>query len=258
MIGLVADWIGPINTYILVFVLAGAVQLALWLTATSFAQICVFSIVFGLVSSLCPIRCQAGLTVKVAPGFIGLIPQIVVQLFGPTNLASNVGMVLLFLGPPNMLNGPIGGALYDASGKTTLKWVIVTAGVLQMSGGTIAMYGAWNFRQATLSEADDQPSSRRVAVSWTWYEELDGKCSLLHTPCLPPPFLPLPKLTLLCVPHSLPQTCIIYMTVHEHFAAIQSDIALPIHPPTLSTTTIPPPRSLHFLSLCLAVLYTYY
>ena len=193
MIGLVADWIGPINTYILVFVLAGAVQLALWLTATSFAQICVFSIVFGLVSSLSPIRCQAGLTAKVAPGFIGLIPQIVVQLFGPTNLASNVGMVLLFLGPPNMLNGPIGGALYDASGKTTLKWVIVTAGVLQMSGGTIAMYGAWNFRHATLSEADNQPSSRRVAVSWTWYEDLDGKRSLLHTPCLPLLFSPFPS-----------------------------------------------------------------
>lgn len=65
------------NTFILCFFLSGVVQLCLWLTASSFASVLVFAVVFGLV----------------APGYMGIIPQIIVQLFGPTNLATNVGCV---------------------------------------------------------------------------------------------------------------------------------------------------------------------
>jgi predicted MFS family arabinose efflux permease len=49
--GYVADQLGPINTYILIYSLSGVVQLALWLTAKSFAQVCVFAVMYGLVSS---------------------------------------------------------------------------------------------------------------------------------------------------------------------------------------------------------------
>lgn len=50
LVGLVADQLGPINTYILCFFLSGCVQWALWLTAKSFASACVFAIAYGLVS----------------------------------------------------------------------------------------------------------------------------------------------------------------------------------------------------------------
>jgi hypothetical protein len=77
----------------------------------------------------------------VAPGFLGLVPQIVVQLFGPANLASNVGVLILFNGPGNMASAPLSGAIYDSSGRTTFKWVIVVNGLLQVAGGIIALWG---------------------------------------------------------------------------------------------------------------------
>ncbi|OCF43102.1 hypothetical protein I317_03071 [Kwoniella heveanensis CBS 569] len=79
LVGYVADLIGPLNTYILVYILSGIIQLALWYTAKTFAGVMAFSILFGLI----------------APGWSSLIPQIVVQLFGPNNLATNVGLILL-------------------------------------------------------------------------------------------------------------------------------------------------------------------
>lgn len=136
MIGAVADKIGPLNTYALVFVLSGVIQLALWLTAKSFVHICMFGVLFGLV----------------APGFLGLIPQIVVQLFGPANLASNVGLLILFNGPGNMAGSPLSGALYDASGRTTFKWVIIMNATLQITGGVIACWGELSYDPADSSE----------------------------------------------------------------------------------------------------------
>ncbi|WVQ72307.1 hypothetical protein IAR50_001857 [Cryptococcus sp. DSM 104548] len=124
MIGFVADHLGPINTFILCFLLSGAVQLCLWLTASSFASILVFAVAFGLV----------------APGYMGIIPQIIVQLFGPDNLATNVGILLLFNGPGNLISGPIGGALFDASGRTSFQSMIVVSGCLQVAGGLICCW----------------------------------------------------------------------------------------------------------------------
>jgi len=49
MVGLVADQIGPLNTYVMVIVVSGIVQLTIWMTAKSFAQICVFAVMYGLV-----------------------------------------------------------------------------------------------------------------------------------------------------------------------------------------------------------------
>ena len=125
MVGAVADRIGPLNTYALVFILSGAAQLSLWLTAKTFAHVCAFAIIYGMI----------------APGFLGLVPQIVVQLFGPANLASNVGLLILFNGPGNMAGPPIAGAIFDAGGRKTFKWVIIMNGCLQLAGGLIATWG---------------------------------------------------------------------------------------------------------------------
>lgn len=141
-----ADLLGPMNTFILCFFFSGVIQLCLWLTASSFASLLVFAIAFGLI----------------APGYLGIIPQIIVQLFGPTNLATNVGCVfamdyyvlgpkltskhrilLLFNGPGNLIGGPIGGALYEASGKTSFKYMIVTGGCLQIAGALTVCWGEY-------------------------------------------------------------------------------------------------------------------
>nr|XP_019048291.1 hypothetical protein I302_02061 [Kwoniella bestiolae CBS 10118]OCF27221.1 hypothetical protein I302_02061 [Kwoniella bestiolae CBS 10118] len=125
LVGFVADRIGPLNTYILVFFLSGVIQLCLWLTAKSFGATLAFAIMFGLI----------------APGFQGILPQIIVQLFGPANLATNVGLILLSGAPGNLINGPIGGGLYDTTGRTTFKYTIIFGGGMQILGGILACYG---------------------------------------------------------------------------------------------------------------------
>jgi len=69
------------------------------------------------------------------------MPQIVVTIFGPANLASNVGIILLLCSVPNLLNGPLGGAIYDAGGRSTFTWVILFGGLGQILGGTAAFWG---------------------------------------------------------------------------------------------------------------------
>ncbi|KAK8844679.1 hypothetical protein IAR55_006528 [Kwoniella newhampshirensis] len=127
LVGFVADKLGPMNTFVLCFFLSGVIQLALWLTAKSLAGICVFGVMFGLV----------------APGYVGIIPQNVVQLFGQANLATNVGLLLLANGPGNFISGPLGGALFDASGGTSFNKVIIMSGCLQMGGALIICWARY-------------------------------------------------------------------------------------------------------------------
>ena len=123
--GFASDHLGPLNTYILCFALSAVVQLSLWLTASTYAQIIVYAITYGIV----------------APGYLGLLPQMVVQLFGPANLATNVGWLILFNGPGNMAGGPLAGALYDHTGRTDFRPMIIMAGSLQFAAAFIALWG---------------------------------------------------------------------------------------------------------------------
>lgn len=41
------------------------------------------------------------------------------------------------------MGGPIGGALYDASGRTSFKYMIITGGCLQIAGGLIICWGEY-------------------------------------------------------------------------------------------------------------------
>jgi predicted MFS family arabinose efflux permease len=135
MIGMAADKLGAINTYIFVLVFSGVVQLGLWLTAKSYVGICMFAVMYGLI----------------APGYLGILPQIVVTLFGPNALASNVGILLLFNAPGNLVAGPLGGAIYDASGRTTFSYMIVTMGCLQILGGVVACWARFRTSSSLLA-----------------------------------------------------------------------------------------------------------
>ncbi|BEI92022.1 uncharacterized protein CcaverHIS019_0408420 [Cutaneotrichosporon cavernicola] len=124
LVGFCSDAIGAMNTYIGVFVISGIIQFALWLNVSSFALACVFACLYGLI----------------APGYLGLMPQIVVTIFGPNSLASNTGILLLFNGPGNLIAGPLGGALFDASGRTTWKYMIICMASIQIFGGLICCW----------------------------------------------------------------------------------------------------------------------
>ncbi|WWD22773.1 hypothetical protein CI109_107266 [Kwoniella shandongensis] len=127
LVGFVADKLGPMNTFVLCFFLSGVIQLALWLTANSLAAICVFGVMFGLV----------------APGYVGILPQNVVQLFGRANLATNVGLLLLANGPGNLISGPLGGALFDSSGGKNFDKVIIMSGCFQIGGALIICWARY-------------------------------------------------------------------------------------------------------------------
>lgn len=62
------------------------------------------------------------------------------SLFGPANLASNVGLLLLFNAPGNLIGGPVAGAIRNASGGS-YKEMILVLGALQFGGGFIACWG---------------------------------------------------------------------------------------------------------------------
>lgn len=123
--GASADWIGPLNTYLLVYLLTGIVTLALWLTAKTFAHICVFAVAFGIVG----------------PGFLGMVPSVTVTIFGANNLATNVGILLLATAPGNFASGPLGGALFDLTGRTSFTWVVVCGACASFVGCAFAIYG---------------------------------------------------------------------------------------------------------------------
>ena len=125
--GASADRIGPLNTYLLVFLLTSVVSLSLWLTATTFAHTCVFAVMFGICG----------------PGFLSMVPQIVCAVFGPTNLATNVGLLLLAMAPANFASGPLGGKLYDMTGRTTYQWMIVMGGICSIIGFMLATAGEY-------------------------------------------------------------------------------------------------------------------
>jgi predicted MFS family arabinose efflux permease len=145
VVGWAADYVGAVNTYILVLVLSGVVQFALWLTASSYGSICAFGVMYGLI----------------APGYLGLLPQIVVTLFGPGSLASNTGLLLLFNAPGNLVSGPLGGALYDLTGGTSFKYTIIILATLQVVGGLLACWGKW---RENISVGGDEANGQHSSI----------------------------------------------------------------------------------------------
>lgn len=123
LVGFCADYLGPLNTYIAVFFGSGVIQLALWLTARNLAGTYAFAVLYGLI----------------APGFLGLLPQIVVTVLGPHALASNLGVLLMFNAPGNLVGGPMGGGIRDATGS--YDWTIASGGIFQLVGGVLALWG---------------------------------------------------------------------------------------------------------------------
>ena len=72
-----------------------------------------------------------------------MVPQIVCAVFGPTNLATNVGLLLLAMAPANFASGPLGGKLYDMTGRTTYQWMIVMGGICSFIGFMLATAGEY-------------------------------------------------------------------------------------------------------------------
>nr|XP_019045148.1 hypothetical protein I302_05535 [Kwoniella bestiolae CBS 10118]OCF24078.1 hypothetical protein I302_05535 [Kwoniella bestiolae CBS 10118] len=116
-IGYAADKLGAMNTFVFVCMASSAAILALWLPATTYNVIVAFGVIYGLI----------------APTFYTLIPMAAAEVFGPQNLATNVGVVLLFTAPAGLGGGLAGGQILEKTGEW--KWLIVYGALLHAVAG---------------------------------------------------------------------------------------------------------------------------
>ncbi|WVQ65526.1 uncharacterized protein L199_003703 [Kwoniella botswanensis] len=116
-IGYAADKLGAMNTFVFVCMASAAAILALWLPATTYNVIVAFGVIYGLI----------------APTYYTLIPMAAAEVFGPDNLASNVGVVLLFTAPAGLGGGLVGGQILEKTGEW--KWLIVYGALLHAVAG---------------------------------------------------------------------------------------------------------------------------
>lgn len=92
LVGLGADKIGPVNTFMLSIAVSGLTQVLIWNFASSLASILVFAVSYGFWGGV----------------FISLLPPAAAQLFGHEQLANLSG--LLFLSTLPGENSPINAA----------------------------------------------------------------------------------------------------------------------------------------------------
>lgn len=126
-VGMIADKIGAIQTFIIAMEIAGLLQMIVWHFATSFAGVIVFSLIYGAFGG-------SGLS---------LIPVVTGQLFGVgPNFATLVGLGMLATAPGQLVGPTISGAILDASNQQWIGFQIFS-GAMMCFGGLIGIY-AWH------------------------------------------------------------------------------------------------------------------
>jgi MFS family permease len=123
-VGMVADKIGAVQTFIIAMEIAGLLQMIVWHFATNFAGVLVFSLIYGAFGG-------SGLS---------LIPVVTGQLFGVgPNFATLVGLGMLASAPGQLVGPTISGAILDASNHQWIGFQIFS-GAMMCFGGLIAIW----------------------------------------------------------------------------------------------------------------------
>ncbi|KAJ9092080.1 hypothetical protein QFC19_008854 [Naganishia cerealis] len=126
-VGMIADKIGAIQTFIIAMEIAGLLQMIVWHFATNFAGVIVFSLVYGAFGG-------SGLS---------LIPVVTGQLFGVgPNFATLVGLGMLASAPGQLVGPTISGAILDAADHQWIGFQIFS-GAMMCFGGLIGVYSWW-------------------------------------------------------------------------------------------------------------------
>ncbi|KAJ9116517.1 hypothetical protein QFC24_006750 [Naganishia onofrii] len=126
-VGMVADKIGAIQTFIIAMEFAGLLQMIAWHFATTFPGVICFSLVYGAFGG-------SGLS---------LIPVVTGQLFGVgPNFATLVGLGMLASAPGQLVGPTISGAILDSSNGQWIGFQIFS-GAMMCFGGLIAIWTWW-------------------------------------------------------------------------------------------------------------------
>ncbi|KAJ9116499.1 hypothetical protein QFC24_006732 [Naganishia onofrii] len=124
LVGMVADKIGAIQTFIIAMEFAGLLQMIAWHFATTYPGAICFSLVYGAFGG-------SGLS---------LIPVVIGQLFGVgPNFATLVGLGMLATAPGQLVGPTISGAILDSSNGQWIGFQIFS-GTMMCIGGLIAIW----------------------------------------------------------------------------------------------------------------------
>jgi MFS family permease len=97
-LGAVAERLGPVRTFQLA-VLILTVSFAVWLLASDYPQLAIFTFLLGLGYG----------------GWVALSPSVMAELFGPQGLGGSVGALYTGAGVGALLGPPFAGFLVDVS-----------------------------------------------------------------------------------------------------------------------------------------------
>jgi len=119
-----ADYLGPYNVFVLVCYLAGILELALWIPASSNAAIVVFAALFGFTSG----------------AYVALAAALIVKVSPFQQIGYRIGLIFLCASVSGLTTNPIAGAILSHNDGSYLGMKIF-AGVLLL-GGTTSIFGA--------------------------------------------------------------------------------------------------------------------
>ncbi|KAJ7241674.1 major facilitator superfamily domain-containing protein [Mycena haematopus] len=126
--GRLADRFGSINMFFTSFFLGGLSQIFIWSFAHSYATVIIFSVIYGLIGCW----------------FMGLLPVVCAQLFGPNDLATITGLMVLANSPGQLSSATIGGAVLSGSGGGNWVTVSLYSGCIMLLGSFCALYARFS------------------------------------------------------------------------------------------------------------------
>ncbi|KAJ2829099.1 hypothetical protein IWW50_001040 [Coemansia erecta] len=114
LIGISADFLGPLNALLLSSVISTIAVLVFWLPFKNLGMLIFSAVVFGFCSG----------------SLVSLIPVITANLFGIKRLSSNIGLLFISYTIGSFVCSPVAGSLLDKYGHgTDYTWTIVYAGL---------------------------------------------------------------------------------------------------------------------------------
>ncbi|KAJ2713320.1 hypothetical protein H4R19_002307 [Coemansia spiralis] len=124
IIGLSADFIGPLNSMLLSTAVSAIAILAMWLPCNSIGLLVASALLYGFVSG----------------SVASLVPVVTASLFGIKRLPSILGLLFVSYAVGSLVSSPVGGKLLDDYGHgTDFKWLIVYNG-LYFVVGTLLLF----------------------------------------------------------------------------------------------------------------------
>ncbi|KAJ6783646.1 hypothetical protein PWT90_06989 [Aphanocladium album] len=120
--GLIADMVGPYNTFVSVSALAGLLVLALYIPASSAAAVFTFSVLFG---------CTSG-------AYIALLAPLVVKISPLEESGYRIGLLFALSSVSGLVTSPIGGAILERWGGdyTGMK---IYSGIMMLAGAGLVL-----------------------------------------------------------------------------------------------------------------------